>query len=299
MSDKKRGLPERVRMRHGSHFVEELTNRADNSIGRMVPLSAVIPDPDQPRSAMGDLSELVASILHVGVLEPILVRPLEKSEDAAANAGVGQVYKIISGERRFRASMEAGLSEIPVIIMDVEEDQALEIALIENLQRKDLTPFEEAEGFRSLAERFGYTHEKISQTVGKSRTVVTESFALLQVPSVVREAANALGVNTKSILLELLKVESSEEMILLLEEVAGRGLSRDDLRRRLRTDKKKDGTSRKRPYIFQYRPTDSSFRLSLKFRDSEVSQADVVVILKKILEEIEEGTSHQSTSLLS
>lgn len=278
-------------MRHGSHFVEELTNRADNSIGKMVPLSAVIPDPDQPRSAMGDLSELVSSILHVGVLEPILVRPLSGSTNGVA-VGVGQSYKIISGERRFRASMEAGLSEIPVIVMDVAEDEALEIALIENLQRKDLTPFEEAEGFRALADRFGYTHEKISQTVGKSRTVVTESFALLQVPAVVREAANALGVTTKSILLELLKVESPEEMILLLEEVAGRGLSRDDLRRRLRTDKKKDGTDRKRPFIFQYRPTDQSFKLSLKFRESDVSQADIVSILKKILEEIEMGASH-------
>ena len=295
MSDKKRGLPERVRMRHGSHFVEELTSRTDNSIGKLVPLSAVIPDPDQPRSAMGDLSELVASIRHVGVLEPILVRPLE--EDAAefsdgAGASIGQIYRIISGERRFRAAMEAGLSEIPVIVMDVQEDEALEIALIENLQRKDLTPFEEAEGFKALADRFGYTHEKISQTVGKSRTVVTESFALLQVPAVVREAANALGVNTKSILLELLKVDSPEEMILLLEEVAGRGLSRDDLRRRLRTDKKKDGSVRKRPFVYHYRATDQSFKLSLKFRESEISQADIVVILKKILEEIEASGSH-------
>ncbi len=292
MSDKKRGLPDRVRMRHGSHFVEELTTRTDNSIGKLVALSAVVPDPDQPRSAMGDLSELVASIRHVGVLEPILVRPLNIDGDGSSSVSVGQAYKIISGERRFRASMEAGLSEIPVIVMDVAEDEALEIALIENLQRKDLTPFEEAEGFKALADRFDYTHEKISQTVGKSRTVVTESFALLQVPPVVREAANALGVNTKSILLELLKVESSEEMILLLEEVAGRGLSRDDLRRRLRTDKKKDGSARKRPFIFQYRPTDASFKLSLKFRDSEVSQADIVSILKKILEEIEQGSSH-------
>lgn len=297
MSDKKRGLPERVRMRHGSHFVEELTSRTDNSIGKMVPLSAVIPDPDQPRSAMGDLSELVASIRHVGVLEPILVRPLEEDaaetvEGSTGGASVGQIYRIISGERRFRAAMEAGLSEIPVIVMDVQEDEALEIALIENLQRKDLTPFEEAEGFKALADRFGYTHEKISQTVGKSRTVVTESFALLQVPAVVREAANALGVNTKSILLELLKVESPEEMIQLLEEVAGRGLSRDDLRRRLRTDKKKDGSARKRPFVFQYRATDQSFKLSLKFRESEISQADIVVILKKILEEIEASGSH-------
>ncbi len=84
------------------------------------------------------------------------------------------LYRIISGERRFRASQEAGLYEVPVIEMDVSEQEALEIALIENLQRKDLTPFEEAEGYRLLAERHEYTHEEIASAVGKSRTVITE-----------------------------------------------------------------------------------------------------------------------------
>lgn len=292
MSDKKRGLPERVRMRHGSHFVEELTNRADNSIGRMVPLSAVIPDPDQPRSAMGDLSELVSSILHVGVLEPILVRPLEKTADADANASVGQVYKIISGERRFRASMEAGLSEIPVIIMDVEEDQALEIALIENLQRKDLTPFEEAEGYRMLSESHQYTHEEIAESVGKSRTVVTESLSLLQMPPRVRDTVLALGISSKSLLLEVLKAGSEGEMIELLEEVARRGLNRDDLRQRLRRDR---SSGRRKPYVFRFKSPDKSYSLAMSFRQSEVDRDDLIRALENILEGLRKESSSQQS----
>ena len=144
---RKRGLPMQVKMRHDTHFVEELAARHEVAVGKMVPLSAIEPDPNQPRSTLGDLEELVASIRAKGVLEPILVRPRPIGD------GTGPVYRIISGERRFRAAQEAGLYEIPAIEMDVSEEEALEIALIENLQRKDLTPFEEAEGFRQLAER--------------------------------------------------------------------------------------------------------------------------------------------------
>ena len=190
-ASKKRGLPDRVRMRATSHFVDELTSRSEEeSIGRMIPISSIEPDPNQPRTSMGDLSELAKSIRDKGVLEPILVRPLEEPLPSGAQ------YLIISGERRYRASMEAGLSEVPAIEMPVSVEEALEIALIENLQRKDLTPFEEAEGYKSLAERFLYTHEQIAEAVGKSRTVVTESFALLQMSRRVREAADALGIHT-------------------------------------------------------------------------------------------------------
>ena len=135
---KRRGLPERVSMRTSSHFVEELTARSETPVGKMVPLSSIEPDPNQPRSTMGDLNELAASIRDKGVLEPILVRRIDDEN------GRSQLM-IISGERRYRASMEAGLVEVPVIEMEVGEEEALEIALIENLQRKDLTPFEEAE----------------------------------------------------------------------------------------------------------------------------------------------------------
>ncbi|MCP4006848.1 MAG: ParB/RepB/Spo0J family partition protein [bacterium] len=265
-------------MRHSSHFVEELTARAETPVGKMVPLSAVEPNPDQPRSTMGDLTELANSIREKGILEPILVRGRESAPGTPK-------LQIISGERRFRAAMEAGLIEIPVIEMEVTEEEALEIALIENLQRKDLTPFEEAEGYRSLAERFDYTHEEISAAVGKSRTVVTESLALLQMPNRVRETAQALAIATKSLLLEVLKAEDEDEMIRLLEEVDRRGLSRDDLRRQKR-GQKSAGSPRRKPFVFSFRPPDKSFNLSMKFRQSRVSKRELIQTLEEILQDL-------------
>ncbi len=283
VATRKRGLPKRAGMRHSSHFVEELTTRNETPVGKMVPLSAVEPDPGQPRSTMGDLTELANSIRDKGVLEPILVRRL-------GTPGEGSRLVIISGERRYRAAMEAGLIEIPVIEMDVGDEEALEIALIENLQRKDLTPFEEAEGYRALAERFDYTHEEISSAVGKSRTVITESLALLQMPNRVRETAQALGISTKSLLLEVLKADSEDEMVQLLEEVDRRGLSRDDLRRQQRGQAKKAGAAqRRKPFVFNFRPPDKSFKLSLRFRQSRISKNELIQTLEGILEDLRQA----------
>lgn len=275
---RKRGLPLRVKMRHDNHFVEELASRHETPVGKMVPLSAVEPDPDQPRKAMGELDGLVSSIKDKGVLEPILVRPLPETEDKA--------YRIISGERRYRASQEAGLYEIPVVVLDVSEEEALEIALIENLQRKDLTPFEEAEGYQALADRYDYTHEQIAEAVGKSRTVVTEGLSLLQMPPKVRQAVQALGVTTKSVLLEVLKAGTEEEMLRLLEEVSRLGLNRDDLRRRMRNTPKGDGRRRKKPYTFKFRAPDKRFSLSLQFRQQEVDRGDLIDALEQILTQL-------------
>lgn len=278
---RKRGLPVRVKMRHDTHFVEELTARHEAPVGRMIPLSAIEPDPGQPRSTMGDLDDLVVSIRDKGVLEPILVRPWPAEADGAPPAGV--LYRIISGERRYRAAQEAGLYEVPAIEMEVSDEEALEIALIENLQRKDLTPFEEAEGYRMLAERHGYTHEEISDSVGKSRTVVTESLSLLQMPARVRDTVQALGITSKSLLLEVLKAGSEAEMIDLLEEVARRGLNRDDLRQRLRRDTKGGKSGRRKPYVFRFKAPDRTFSLALSFRQSEVDRDDLIRALEQIL----------------
>ncbi|MEM9553232.1 MAG: ParB/RepB/Spo0J family partition protein [Acidobacteriota bacterium] len=279
---KKRGLPKTRRMRHTSHFVEELTQRYETPVGRMISVSSIVPDPKQPRSTMGDLSDLAGSIRDKGVLEPLLVRPMP--EDLELD---GQ-FLIISGERRYRAALEAGLDEVPAIEMDVSEEEALEIALIENLQRKDLTPFEEAEGYKALADRFGYTHENISDAVGKSRTVVTESLALLQIPPRVREAAQALGVSTKSILLELLKADSTEEMIEMLEQVARLGLSRDDLRKKTR-GRKNEG--RRKPFVFQFKAPDKAFSMSLRFRQSRVSRDELITTLERVLQDLRSGST--------
>jgi ParB family chromosome partitioning protein len=249
----------------------------------MIPLSAIEPDPGQPRSTMGDLDDLVQSIRDKGVLEPILVRPRPDVDEEGPS---GVLYRIISGERRYRAAQEAGLYEVPAIEMDVSPEEALEIALIENLQRKDLTPFEEAEGYRMLAEAHQYTHEEISEAVGKSRTVITESLSLLQMPPRVRDTVQALGITSKSLLLEVLKAGSEPEMIELLEEVARRGLNRDDLRQRLRRTEKGGKSSRRKPYVFRFKSPDRSFSLSLAFRQSEVDKHDLIQALEQILADL-------------
>jgi len=279
---KKRGLPMQVKMRHDTHFVEQLAGRHETPVGRMIPLSAIEPDPNQPRSTMGDLDELVASIRDKGVLEPILVRPRPQENSGLLESG-GALFRIVSGERRYRAAQEAGLYEVPAIEMDVSEEEALEIALIENLQRKDLTPFEEAEGYRALAERHHYTHDEIADSVGKSRSVITESLSLLQMPARVRETVQALGISAKSLLLEVLKGGDETEMIRLLEEVTRQGLNRDDLRRRLRNRDKGGHTGRRKPYVFKFRSPDKTYSLSLAFRQSEVEKEDLIRALEQIL----------------
>ena len=281
---KKRGLPTSRRMRHDNHFVEELTAHHQVPVGKMVPLASIEPDPNQPRSAMGNLEELVGSIRERGILEPILVRPAESAGEH------GPSLRIIAGERRFRAAQEAGLYEVPVIEMEVSEQEALEIALIENLQRKDLSPFEEAEGYRALAELHSYTHEEIAEAVGKSRTVITESLALLQMPAAVRQTVTALDLTSKSLLLEVLKAGTEAEMLELLDEVAKNGLSRDDLRARLRKKKSRAGaSSRRKPFVFKFRAPDKSYSLSLSFRQSEVDKSDLIQALEQILGELRES----------
>src|ERR1041385_4251679 len=150
-------------MRHDAHYVEELAQHRPQQVGRMIPVDKLDPNPEQPRTEFGDLSELTASIAEKGVLEPLLVLP----------KGDG-TYMIIAGERRWRASQLAGLTEVPCIEVQTDEKGVAEIALIENLQRKDLSIWEEADGLKALGEKFGYTQEQIAQKISKSRTTVTE-----------------------------------------------------------------------------------------------------------------------------
>src|SRR6187399_2297764 len=126
-------------MRHDAHYVEELSQHRPTQVGRMIPVDKLDPNPEQPRVEFGDLTELTASIQEKGVLEPLLVKP----------RGPG-AWMIIAGERRWRAANLAGLTEVPCIEMDLDEQSIAEIALIENLQRKDLTIWEEADALAAL-----------------------------------------------------------------------------------------------------------------------------------------------------
>jgi len=157
-------------MRHDAHYVETLAASAGAPVGRMVPIDQIDPNPDQPRQAMGDLAELISSVTEKGIIEPLVVRQR------------GPRYQIIAGERRYHASVQAGLTELPVVIRDVDDREMLELALVENIQRKDLTPFEESEAMQALAQRCGYTHEDLAKRLGKSRTSITEGLSLNGIP---------------------------------------------------------------------------------------------------------------------
>ncbi len=138
-----------------------------------IPLREIEPDPDQPRKTFTpeSLDELARSIQEHGLLQPIAVR-----------SGTDGIYRIIAGERRWRAARMAGLSQVPVIVKEVSDEQAMELALIENLQREDLDPVEEAQGVRQLMERCSFTQEQAAEKLGKSRSALANSLRLLNLP---------------------------------------------------------------------------------------------------------------------
>jgi len=144
-----------------------------------IPITQIQPNPQQPRSTIDEdaLSELSASIREHGIIQPLIV---SKDDD--------ETYTLIAGERRWRAAQMAGLTMVPVIERSVSEQGQLELALIENLQRADLTPLEMAEAYHTLSENFSLTHEQIAERVGKSRTSVTNTLRLLNLPDQVKNA---------------------------------------------------------------------------------------------------------------
>ena len=154
-------------------------SRERDSALRVVSMTSIRPNPLQPRTRFDEeaMTSLASSIREVGVLQPILVR--ETGEDE---------YELIAGERRWRAARRAGLQTIPVLVQSASDVHSLEQALVENLHREDLNPLEEAGAFQQLVDEFGYTHEQVAARVGKSRTVVTNTLRLLQLPAGVQRA---------------------------------------------------------------------------------------------------------------
>ena len=285
----KRGLPTTLKMRHDRHYVEELAVHRGGPIGRMIPLDRLEPNPSQPRVEFGQLEELVDSVREKGILEPLLVRPSE----------VGGRYMIISGERRFRAARIAGLIEVPCIEMDVDDQTVAEIALIENLQRKDLTPFEEADGLHLLVDRFGYTHEEISKKIGKARSSVTESMSLAQIPHVIREICHNASITSKSLLLQIARQPDQESMRSFVDRVVRNGMTRDEARRERSTGNAPHQKERPRPFTWRYAAPGQEFRFELKFRKSEVSDDELIDVLRGMLERLLQDRSGLAPASLS
>ena len=156
-----------------------LENNVDDMVSTStLPINEIIPNKEQPRKTFdeGALQELADSITVHGVLQPLLVRPL-----------LSGGYQLIAGERRWRASRMAGLKEVPVIIRELSDSEAMEIAIIENLQREDLNPIEEAEGLQALIDKCDYTQEQVAVSVGKSRPAIANALRLLRLPEEVRQ----------------------------------------------------------------------------------------------------------------
>ncbi len=297
MSGPKRniGLPSSRRMRHDRHFVDELTQRMGEGIGRMIRVSAITSNQDQPRRNLGDLEDLVASISAHGVLEPLLVRRRTESPG----------YELISGERRFHAAVQAGLTEVPCIELEVSDGHALEIALIENLQRQDLSAFEEADGYRTLVEKYQYSHEQVATAVGRSRVTVTESLKLLSIPDGIRSMCRHADITAKGVLLEIARLRDEAAMAELIQEIVEERLDRGEIRARRREledevsaaapaeiapaappETAARGAGR-RPFIVRFRPDDKRFTVSLSFRTEREPEPDqVIAALEEMIREI-------------
>jgi ParB family chromosome partitioning protein len=256
-------------MRHDSHFVEEITSQRTETVGRLIDIDKIEPNPHQPRKQFGDLSEMVASVKEKGILEPILVRSFEGK------------FQIIAGERRYQAAKLAGLHRLPCIEVDVDHRGMLEISLIENLQRKDLTAFEEAAALQRLVEQFRYTHDEIARKLGKSRTVVTEMLALNRMPEEIQERCRQADIVSKSMLLQVVRQETLEEMHRLLDRIAGDGMSREEARRFNRTPEK--AGRRAKNFTLRYRPHDSAFQFSMVFRKPQVERQELIAALQDVL----------------
>lgn len=272
---KGRGLPLEKRMRHDHHFVDSLSRGALAPIGRMISLEQIDTIPDQPRRQMGDLKDLVASIKEKGVLEPILVRRH------------GPRFRIIAGERRYRASREAGLTQIPCIELEVDDKGTLEISLIENLQRRDLSAFEEAHGIKQLIDRFLYTHEEVSRRLGKSRSAITEVLSLTQIPEEVMEYCQEYGITSRSHLLAIAHQPDIDTMLSLAEQIRTQNLTREDVRKLKNPSTEEGKRGRPKHFIFRYRAQDRRFAFSLRFSKAEVSRDEIIHTLRELLQNLE------------
>ena len=267
----RRGLPDTLSMRHDQHYVEALAASAGTPIGRLIPIDQIDPNPNQPRQVMGDLSELIASIGEKGIIEPLVVRQR------------GERYQIVAGERRYQAAVQIGLRELPVVVRDVDDTEVIELALIENLQRKDLTPFEEAEALHGLADRCGYTHEDLARRLGKSRTSITESLALQGMPDQVRTLCRLADITSKSLLLQIVRQETPEKMTALIEKIASQG---GTTRQQLRQATAKPKAGRPKHYVFAFRPPTKAFNLRLSFNKSRATRDEIIDALEAILRDL-------------
>lgn len=194
-------------------FIENDSEDKDSSV--TLPISEIEPNRSQPRKDFDEkaLAELAESISQHGLLQPLLVRPLTLGG-----------YQIVAGERRYRACRMAGITEVPVIIRELSDTETMEIALIENLQREDLTPLEEALGYKALIDEHDFSQDEVAQSVGKSRPAITNALRLLKLPDRITEYLKD-GRISAGHARALLSLENEEQMLTVAEEIVVKDLS--------------------------------------------------------------------------
>jgi len=233
---------------------------------RRVAVEAIRPNPKQPRSVFDEdaLQELTDSIRQVGLIQPLVVHQVP-----SADADVPPRYELITGERRWRAAQRAGLQHVDVIVKEVSPLELLELALIENIQRSDLNPLEEASAYQQLADEFGMTHEQIAERVGRSRVSVTNSLRLLRLPTEIKSGLLEARIS-EGHARALLMLEDAEEQLLAYRRVLRGKLSvrqTEELVRRLRSTP--DAPTK------ETRRSPETVHLEQQFRDSLGTKVDL------------------------
>lgn len=293
---KRAGLPDFVKSKFDNHFVEEISSRTRTPVIRNIPVDKIVANIMQPRKDFGDLEEMSASILEKGILEPILIRPKN-----------GQ-FEIVAGERRYKASIMAGLKEIPCIEHDIADNEALEFSIIENIQRKDLNIYEQAFSLKSLSDIYGYTHQEISQKIGKSRVTVTELIRVTDIPEDVLERCNSLNITSKTFLLELAKLEDVEQMNLMLDAYMEKPFSRNkikEIRKEIagnkeekeesaaeeeKEEKQEQDVKPVKSFKFNFSTDDDNVKIKFDFKSQEAAdKTKIIGILEKLIEDIKEN----------
>ena len=269
---KKSGLPDSVKMKHDKHYVDLISSRVYSPTIRMLSVDRIDPSPQQARSELGNIQELMSSIKEKGILEPILVR---QKDDR---------YEIIAGERRYIAGKNIGLIEIPCIEMNVSDNEAMELALIENMQRKDLDVFEESDGLKALSDMYGYNHEKIAEKIGKARSTITEIINISKIPKEIRDLIKEFNIKSRSTILEIAKQKNSDDMYRLITQIKQRDLKREDTRDLSKKIKGKIKILEK--FVYNYEEKNKSCKVRIEFKKHRVTKEEIIEILENMIKKI-------------
>jgi ParB family chromosome partitioning protein len=276
---KRVGLPDFVKSKFDNHFVDEISARTRTPVIRNIPIDRLVTHSMQPRKDFGDLEEMAQSITEKGILEPILIRPKNGK------------FEIVAGERRYRAAQLAGLTEIPCIEHDIADNEALELSIIENIQRKDLDIYEQAFSLKSLSEIYGYTHQEIAKKIGKSRVTVTELIRVTDLPEEILKTCMELNINSKTFLLELVKLESIEEMAEMLKNYSEKPFSRDKIKeKRKRKEEIDDNDEEKNPVDktlkFNIISEDKAVKIKFDIKSRPTDKNTIIKLLENLIEDI-------------